>query len=423
MAGQADLDTRIAVMMETLTNLWKAATGTITNTLASVGETVKDDLKPMITGLNDLATGIQGWIKTHHDLVREALIGVAVFGLWATAAGGATLAVGALGATLAVITSPIGLIAAGIAAVGVAVYRNWDTVSAFFVGLQKGLQPTITAFDHLGQTLGDIVGPPLGWISEKVRDLCGGFQGASGAAESFGERTGAVLDALLQPLRVLLQTVDAIMGAFETLKVPELPSWMTSWLGGSSPAAVPPIPQATLDVWSRVSAPIAGGGTPAVAPPPAAARSTAEASRSWWQRLWQDDQAPPAAVPVPDPAHPAPAAPVAQPETAPAASPPAPAPAPPEARAKAEATPPPAPHAPPHPASQKPAGPAAAAVARSGQTAEAKAESKVDLGGTLAIKVTIDDRRAPQVRVEGKPNDDRLQYTFGADPGHAFAGL
>ncbi len=443
MAEQGDLETRIAAMMNTLTNLWQAATGTITNTLAAIGETVKDDLKPMISGLNDLATGIQEWIKTHHDLVRGALIGVAVFGLWAAAAGGATLAVGALGATLAVITSPIGLIAAGIAAVGVAVYRNWDTVSAFFAGLQKGLQPTIGAigaFEHLAHTVGDILGPPLTWISEQVSGLCGGFQGATMSAETFGEKVGAVIDALLQPFRALFQAVDAVIGALESLKFPEMPSWMTSWMSGSAAPIPPPVAKATQDAWSRVSAPIAGEDAQAPAPPPAVAPSSAEASRSWWERLREGDQAPP----KPQPAPPAPPTPVAHQETAPPASPPAakptppapptpvahqetappaspPTPKPPPSEAKAEATPPLVPGAPPHPAGQKPDGPNAAAVARPGQTAEAKAESKVDLGGVLNIKVTIDDRRAPQVQVDGKPNDNRLQYTLG-DTGHAFAG-
>lgn len=118
---------------------------------AKVGTEVAEGLLPMLNGLLDLMTTLPTWISENSTLltilaiafgtitalviafnIQQALLASGMT-LWGAVAGFGTTVTTALGAAFAFLTSPIGLIIIAIGAliaIGVLLYKNWDTVKA-----------------------------------------------------------------------------------------------------------------------------------------------------------------------------------------------------------------------------------------------------------------------------------------------------
>lgn len=73
MQAQADLQQRVNAQLSTLKNLWDAATGTFTNTMVTLGQTVEPQLKALTKWLTDLSGRLDKWIKTNPELVNTLM--------------------------------------------------------------------------------------------------------------------------------------------------------------------------------------------------------------------------------------------------------------------------------------------------------------------------------------------------------------
>ncbi|MGU5656758.1 phage tail tape measure protein [Aeromonas veronii] len=175
MADQAALQERVNAQLGTLSNLWDAATGTFTNAMVNFGEAISPELKSVTEWVADLSERLGNWSKRNPEL-SNTLMRVAGFtSVAAIAFGGLSLAVaailgpmaimkltfGVLGIKgtllgkvitgllaplkwltmgfvklgLAILTTPIGWIIAGIAAIAAAaylIYKNWDQLGPWF---------------------------------------------------------------------------------------------------------------------------------------------------------------------------------------------------------------------------------------------------------------------------------------------------
>lgn len=184
MAAQAGLQQRVNGQLGTLKNLWEAATGTFTNVLAAVGESVQPELKALVQWLGRVTERFQAWVKANPQLAatlfKIAAGGVALLiGLGALAAVIGTvlmpfaglqlalahamplfagvgkviswLATGVVPKVIGVIrllsvtlfTTPIGWIILGITALAGAaylIYRNWGPIKAWFGALWEGIK-------------------------------------------------------------------------------------------------------------------------------------------------------------------------------------------------------------------------------------------------------------------------------------------
>ncbi len=100
MAAQASLRERVNEQLKTITNLWEAATGAFTNVMASVGETVGDDVKNLSTLLGEVATKTGAWVKEHPGLIRVLTITAAIVS-------GLMMGVGSLMMAFAAIATPL----------------------------------------------------------------------------------------------------------------------------------------------------------------------------------------------------------------------------------------------------------------------------------------------------------------------------
>lgn len=172
MANQASLQERVNVQLGTLKSLWDAASGTFTNALVAFGESVAPELHATAEWLGRVAGNVQAWAKENPGLAASIMTVVKYLGLFLIAAGGivtmlaavagplamakfalVTLGVSGGGAAAAlasgfrligmVITTvgramlmnPIGLAITAIALAAYLIYRYWEPIKAFFLGL------------------------------------------------------------------------------------------------------------------------------------------------------------------------------------------------------------------------------------------------------------------------------------------------
>jgi hypothetical protein len=135
MEEQANLQKRVEMQLQTLTNLWDAATGTFTNTMAAFAETFAPEIKALTEWFTNLAQAVGDFSKEHPKLSKFIGIAVGGFALVATSLGAMAIAfAGAMRYVALVATlNPIGLVVAAFAAAALLVITNWETVKGWFV--------------------------------------------------------------------------------------------------------------------------------------------------------------------------------------------------------------------------------------------------------------------------------------------------
>ncbi|HZH44271.1 MAG TPA: phage tail tape measure protein [Lysobacter sp.] len=264
MAAQASLQQRVNSQLGTLKNLWEAATGTATNVLASVGETIEPELKALVQWLGEVTAGFQTWVKENPQLaavlfkVAAACVALLI-GLGAIAVAIGTVLMPFAGLQLvlvkalplftsvgkvlgwlaggvvpkvigvirllsvALFTTPIGWIILGITALAGAaylIYRNWGPIKTWFLGLWETIKAKASiAWDVVK---GMLAWTPLGvivsnWgrIKEYFAQLWAGIKqyvaGAWDALAGIFTGDGARLRAGLQQM---WQAINGILGGW-----------------------------------------------------------------------------------------------------------------------------------------------------------------------------------------------------------------
>lgn len=197
--AQADLRTRVNAELGTISNLWEATTGTFTNVMAAMGQTVAPEVKALTTWLGEVAASTRAWIADHPVLVGwlvkiVAVVAGLVFGLGTLAvvlasimgpffvmrfvmgwlglkfnlwAGAIRLVGTALtwlrGVMLFLAANPVVLaiaaIVIAIAAAAYLIYKYWGPITTFFsniwANIKAGLSSLWDAFKQFGGMLMD----------------------------------------------------------------------------------------------------------------------------------------------------------------------------------------------------------------------------------------------------------------------------
>ena len=185
--NQASLRERVDASLNTLGNKWEAATGSFTNAMASIGETVAPALKKLADWLGELASRLDGFVKRHPQLTSALFKLAAGFAIVATAAGVVSLALASVLGPMAVVrmsagvmglkfSSAFGLIGKAISSVGksiiwlgrlmfanpilavigliaagaIYIWQNWDTLGPKFKAMWDAVgNATSTAWDWI----------------------------------------------------------------------------------------------------------------------------------------------------------------------------------------------------------------------------------------------------------------------------------
>ena len=175
MRDQADLQTRVKEQLGTLTNTIEAAEGSWTNAMSEIGATIAPELKELINGIGELAVSVKNWVKENPGLTAALVKTAGGLAMLLAIGGGVTLmmasflgpfamaryaltffgikslsavtALKGLGSALlwagktvlllgrALMMNPIGLAVMAIAAAAYLIYKYWDPIKAYFLGL------------------------------------------------------------------------------------------------------------------------------------------------------------------------------------------------------------------------------------------------------------------------------------------------
>jgi TP901 family phage tail tape measure protein len=111
MADQADLATRSAAQLQTLSAKWEAAFGTFQNLLAKIGELLAPKLGEFVDWFGKVSANIQAWIGENKEFASTVATVVGGLGVALTALGGGALAAGAISTALGAIATGISAIA------------------------------------------------------------------------------------------------------------------------------------------------------------------------------------------------------------------------------------------------------------------------------------------------------------------------
>jgi len=175
MRNQADLQTRVKEQLGTLANTIEAAEGSWSNAMSEIGATIAPELKDLINGIGELAVSVKNWVKENPGLTSALVKTAGGLAMLLAVGGGVTLmmasflgpfamaryaltflgikslgavtALKGLGSALlwagktvlllgrALMMNPIGLAVMAIATAAFLIYRYWDPIKAYFMGL------------------------------------------------------------------------------------------------------------------------------------------------------------------------------------------------------------------------------------------------------------------------------------------------
>lgn len=132
MQAQADLNKRVAVNLQTLTNVWDAATGTFRTMLADFAGAMGPELKATAQWFNDVSASVGAFIKEWPNLSKWIGLGVVAFAVL-------SISLGAAGLALAGVLRYVALVA---------------PILGWFFRIGKAIAPVISGLAWLFRLLG-----------------------------------------------------------------------------------------------------------------------------------------------------------------------------------------------------------------------------------------------------------------------------
>lgn len=251
MADQAALQERVNAQLGTLGNLWDAATGTFTNAMVNFGEAIAPEIKAITEWIANLSERLGNWAKKNPELSNTLMRIAGLTSIVAIAFGGLSLALAALLGPMAIMKLTFGVLGvtfggmlgaitavlvpiAALVALGIAIIKFWEPISAFFSGLWQGIMtgiaPVFEAFKPFA--------PLIDGISSGVKTLSGWFgdllepiklsketlEGFGSAGEVVGRILGEAFNLALTPLKAFLSGIEWLLesiGILETKKIPK----------------------------------------------------------------------------------------------------------------------------------------------------------------------------------------------------------
>lgn len=153
MEAQASLNQRVNDQLGTLTNLWDAASGTFTNFLAKMGESIAPELKELTKWIGDINEKLSNWAAKNPETANTIMKIAAAIGIFLTAITG-------IGAAISAVIVPIAL-----------AKFSFFSLFGVFSGGGGAISTIIGWLGRLGMTLGGfaakaavfLVTNPFGW--------------------------------------------------------------------------------------------------------------------------------------------------------------------------------------------------------------------------------------------------------------------
>lgn len=252
MDAQASLQERVNAQLGTLGNLWDAATGTFTNAMVNFGEAIAPEIKAITQWIGDLSERLGNWAKKNPELSNTLMKIGAIVSVVTIAFGGLSLAVAALLGPMAIMKLTFGILGvtfggmlgaitavlvpiAALIALGIAIVKFWEPISAFFSGLWQGimtgLAPVFEAFKPFAPLIDGIgtgVKALSGWFGDLLEPLKFSketLEGFGSAGQFVGRILGEAFNLALTPLKAFLKGIEWLLESLGILEAKKLPSF------------------------------------------------------------------------------------------------------------------------------------------------------------------------------------------------------
>lgn len=277
MEAQASLNQRVNDQLGTLTNLWDAASGTFTNFLAKMGESIAPELKEITKWIGDINEKLSNWAAQNPETANTIMkivaaigifltvvtgIGAAIsavlvpiamakfsffslFGVFSGGGGAISTIIGWLGrlgmallgfgakAAVFLVTNPFGWAILAVTAI-VLLWRNWETVkSALIAGwewIKKVFQqnPLLAAFTG-----------PIGWLIALLANW-NKVKAALISGWEWIKKTFSGNNPIAIAMTAAMGPIGAVINSFRILRSAAVGAW--EWLKKATSAKAPATP-------------------------------------------------------------------------------------------------------------------------------------------------------------------------------------
>jgi len=256
MQRESDID------KDSLSSQWLILLAGITNVKADLGELLRGSLMDIIKFTKEIVAGTRNWVEANPELANTLVKIAAVTSVIAIALGVLSLSIAALLGPMAIMKLILGVLGvtfggmlgaitailaplAALAALGIAIIKFWQPISAFFSGLWQGimtgLAPVFEAFKPFA--------PLLDGISSGVKTLSGWFgdllepikfsketlEGFGSAGQFVGRILGEAFNLALTPLKAFLKGIEWLLESLGILEAKKLPSFQLEAPTASTP--------------------------------------------------------------------------------------------------------------------------------------------------------------------------------------------
>lgn len=256
MQRESDID------KDSLSSQWLILQAGIKNVKADLGEKLRGSLMDIIKYIKQIVVGVRHWVEENPELANTLVRVAAVTSVIAIAMGGLSLAVatllgplaimklifGVLGVTFGGMLGAIGALLAplaALAALGIAIIKFWQPISAFFSGLWQGimtgLAPVFEAFKPFAPLIDGIgtgVKALSGWFGDLLEPLKFSketLEGFGNAGELVGRILGEAFNLALTPLKAFLKGIEWLLESLGILEAKKLPSFQMTAPTASTP--------------------------------------------------------------------------------------------------------------------------------------------------------------------------------------------
>lgn len=246
MQRESDID------KDSLSSQWLILQAGIRNVKADLGEKLRGSLMDIIKYTKEIVVSIRHWVEENPELANTLVKVAAITSIIAIAMGGLSLTIAALLGPLAIMKLIFGVLGvtfggmlgaigallaplAALAALGIAIIKFWQPISAFFSGLWQGimtgLAPVFEAFKPFAPLIDGIgsgVKTLSGWFGdllEPIKFSKETLEGFGSAGQFVGRILGEAFNLALTPLKAFLKGIEWLLESLGILEAKKLPSF------------------------------------------------------------------------------------------------------------------------------------------------------------------------------------------------------
>lgn len=277
MEAQASLNQRVNDQLGTLTNLWDAASGTFTNFLAKMGESIAPELKELTKWIGDINEKLSNWAAKNPEMANTIMkvvaaigifltvitgIGAAIsavlvpialakfsffslFGVFSGGGGAISTIIGWLGrlgmallgfgakAAVFLVTNPFGWAILAVTAI-VLLWRNWETVKAALIAGWEWIKKVFQQNPLLAAFTG-----PIGWIIALLANW-NKVKAALISGWEWIKKTFSGNNPIAIAMTAAMGPIGAVINSFRILRSAAVGAW--EWLKKATSAKAPATP-------------------------------------------------------------------------------------------------------------------------------------------------------------------------------------